>query len=190
MSGASVRLVRALAALAVAAALTLSACAGHATKPLSDLAAMPSGGAVFHPEPQLFTAGQPATNDWRAFADAGVHTVINLRTPGEMQGRDERAEVEAAGLRYLALPVDGAASVNPQNAQRLTTLLAEASGPVLLHCHSGNRAGGLLALARAQAGMPAADALELGRRAGMKSTEAPVRAALGLPALPSPSPSH
>jgi uncharacterized protein (TIGR01244 family) len=173
---------RAARVASLALALALSACAGIATqKTLPPMAATPSGTAVAQPKPDLYTSGQPAVGDWRAFADAGVRTVVNLRTSAEMKGRDERAEVEAAGMRYLELPIDGAAAIDAEHARALSALLRAQPGPVLLHCASGNRVGGLLALAAAQDGMPAEDALALGRSAGMKSTEGRVREALGVP---------
>jgi hypothetical protein len=62
------------------------------------------------------------------------------------------------------------------NAQALRAALDAADGPVLVHCASGNRAGGLLALMQARSGaMTTEQALEFGRNAGMTSTEARVR---------------
>lgn len=141
-------------------------------------AATPSGVALLQPRPDLIVAGQPSADDWKALADAGVRTVINLRPAAEMQGRDERAEVAAAGLRYVELPIAGAGDINADNARRLAELLGQADGPVLVHCGSGNRVGGLLAVAKAQEGMAADEALEFGRSAGMKSTESRARAVI------------
>jgi uncharacterized protein (TIGR01244 family) len=101
-----------------------------------------------------------------------------------MRGRDEAAEVRAAGMRYVAIPVAGADGIDEANARRLGEALRAADGPVLVHCASGNRAGGLLALLAAREGMPAEQALALGRAAGMTGTEARVRAALAVPAAP------
>ncbi|MFD0725477.1 beta-lactamase hydrolase domain-containing protein [Lysobacter brunescens] len=172
---------RSIRLLPVAAlSMALAACAGHATQVLPAMTTTPAGTAVKQPAPQLYVAGQPAEADWRAFAAAGVGTVINLRTTGEMKGRDARAEVAAAGMRYLELPIDGAAAVTPENARRLGELLRDARGPVLVHCASGNRVGGLLALLKASEGMPAEQALDFGRSAGMTSTEAKVRDTLGV----------
>lgn len=141
-------------------------------------AATPSGVELRRPQPMLYTAGQPAAGDWSAIAQGGVGTVINLRTPGETKDRDERTEVEAAGMRYVALPIAGHEGVTEDNAKALADLIAAAHGPVLVHCASGNRAGGLLALALAAQGMPAATALETGRAAGMTSTETQVKQVL------------
>ena len=60
------------------------------------------------PRPGLYTAGQPAADDWAAIAARGVGTVIDLRAPGELKDRDEAAEVRSAGMRYVAIPVAGA----------------------------------------------------------------------------------
>ena len=134
-----------------------------------------SGVALRHPKTGLVTSGQPAAGDWNELAAAGIRAVINLRPQAEMQGRDERAEVTAAGMRYIELPIATAADITPENAHRLTALLGEAEGAVLVHCGSGNRVGGLLAVAMAQSGMQAEQALEYGRGAGMKSTESRAR---------------
>jgi uncharacterized protein (TIGR01244 family) len=182
MPHASLRRAGVIASSLLVAAL--AACASHPPRqaPAVLPATAPSGFVLHHPQPQVYTAGQPAGGDWSALAAGGLRTVIDLRTPGELKDRDERAEVEAAGLRYVALPIAGHAGVTPENARALSALLADAHGPVLVHCASGNRAGGLLALALAAQGMAPADALETGRGAGMTSAEAPVRQALGLPA--------
>lgn len=165
-------------------ALLAVACSGLRPRQASVAlpAVTPSGLALHHPQPQVYTSGQPAAGDWAALADGGVRTVIDLRTPGELKDRNERAEVEAAGLRYVALPIAGHDAVTPDNARALSALIAAARGPVLVHCASGNRAGGLLALALAAQGMTSAEAVDIGRSAGMTSTETGVRQALGLPA--------
>lgn len=144
--------------------------------------ALPSGLAVNTPRPGLHTAGQPAPGDWQALAAAGVRTVVNLRTPAELKDRREADEVAAAGLRYVEIPVDGPAAITPENARRLHEALAGGEGATLVHCASGNRVGGLLALMSAQEGATPNAALAFGRAAGMKSSEARVREVLGVPA--------
>ena len=139
--------------------------------------------ALMQPLPGLFTAGQPATKDWAAIKAEGIHTVINLRAPGELKDRDEAAEVRAAGLRYLEIPVAGADSINLATAVALHKALAPAhGGGVLVHCASGNRAGALLALEQqAFDGVAPERALEFGQTAGLTTLEPVVRARLGLP---------
>ena len=83
-------------------------------------------------------------------------------------------------MEYYQIPVDGLAGINMQNAQALAEKLAQAKGPVLVHCSTANRAGGLLALTQTRAEVPAERALEFGRAAGMKSSEAKVRQVLDI----------
>ena len=136
---------------------------------------------LHEPRPGLYTAGQPAPSDWAAIAAKGVRTVINLRPDSELEGRDVGAEVRAAGMAYHQIPVAGTDGITAENASRLSVLLDDAEGPVLVHCSTANRVGGLLAIAAAQEGMDADAALAFGRTAGMKSAEARVRELLGLP---------
>jgi protein tyrosine phosphatase (PTP) superfamily phosphohydrolase (DUF442 family) len=59
-------------------------------------------------------------------------------------------------------------------AEKLDAILAEADGPVLVHCGSGNRVGALLALRASINGASDEEALELGRQAGLTRAEAVV----------------
>ncbi|TLX23061.1 beta-lactamase hydrolase domain-containing protein [Thermomonas fusca] len=138
--------------------------------------------ALLQPLPGLYTAGQPAASDWQAIKARGVRTVVNLRPQGELKDRDEAAEVRAAGLHYIEIPVGGAEGINPANARALHAALAPAhGGGVLVHCASGNRAGALLALEQHEFdGVAAARALEIGKSAGVTGLEGKVRQALGI----------
>lgn len=138
--------------------------------------------ALLQPLPGLYTAGQPAASDWGAIKARGVRTVVNLRPPGELKDRDEAAEVRAAGLRYVEIPVGGAEGINPANARTLHAALAPAhGGGVLVHCASGNRAGALLALEQREFdGVAAQRALEIGKSGGVTGLEGKLRQVLGL----------
>lgn len=137
------------------------------------------------PRPGLYTGGQPAPVDWAALKALGVTMVVNLRPDAEMAGRNEAAEVAAAGMAYIGIPVAGADAVNADNARRLWTLLKTSDAPVFVHCASGNRAGALLAIGAAHSGgMTPEAALEFGRKAGLTSLEPVVRERLGMPAPP------
>ena len=137
---------------------------------------------LLQPLPGLYTAGQPAASDWAAIKARGVRTVVNLRAPGELKDRDEAAEVRAAGLRYVEIPVSGAEGINPANARALHAALAPAhGGGVLVHCASGNRAGALLALEQRDFdGVAAERALEIGKSGGVTGLEGKLRQALGI----------
>lgn len=130
------------------------------------------------PRPQLYSAGQPSAAQLQQAAAAGVTTVIDLRQPDEDRGFDETLAAERLGLRYVRIPVAGAAGLSEANARALRVALAQSQGPVLVHCASGNRAGALLALLQARGGASVDQALQFGRDAGMTSLEAPTRALL------------
>lgn len=121
------------------------------------------------PLPGITSSGQPDAAALAALADEGFVAVIDLRGPDEDRGIDEQSIVESNGMRYLSLPVPGADAVTFENASALDKLLAEIDGPVLIHCASGNRAGGILALRERLLGASADDALALGLAAGIRS---------------------
>lgn len=145
----------------------------------STRAARPDGFA--EPRAGLITGGQPNEAALRRFARAGGWRVIDLRTPEEARGYDERALATTLGIDYINLPIDGAAGIDATNAAALHAALVDAQGPILLHCASGNRVGALLALEAAQVqGLSPQAALELGRSAGLRSLEPVVRERLGV----------
>lgn len=127
-------------------------------------------GDFTQPRPGLHTGGQPTQAQLQDFAQQGVRTIIDLRGEGEDRGYDEAAEARRLGLRYEALPIQGADDLTADNAAKLKKLLDGGGDDVLLHCASGNRVGALLALmAQQQEGATREQALELGKQAGMKS---------------------
>lgn len=178
-------------------ALMLSGCVTPAVQQTTPVPVSPStpvaplttaSGVVLHaPMPGVHSAAQPGAGDWMRLPALGFATVINLRPPSEMPTRDEAAEVRAAGLAYVAIPVAGADAITPQNARALWRAIRAAQGKVLVHCASGNRSAALLALAAHANGMPAADALALGKSAGLTQLEPVVRQRLGLPASTCPA---
>lgn len=130
----------------------------------------------------VWSAGQPSPAQLQAIASAGVSTVINLRPNAEMEacGIDERALVESLGMKYVVIPVSGPGSLQPETARAFDAALREAGTPVLVHCGSGNRVGALFALRAAWVqGVAPAQAVALGRAAGMTALEPAIRGILG-----------
>lgn len=171
--------------LAAAQAQTMGADGVHAQQ------ASPTNALLSRqPLPGVFSAGQPTADDWAGIANAGVGTVIDLRPDSERPQRDEAGEVRKAGMHYVQIPVAGPQDLGPQAATALWHALQVAQkdgGQVLVHCASANRAGALLALAMAQhGGRSSAQALQLGREAGMTSTAPRVRELLGVEAAAQP----
>jgi uncharacterized protein (TIGR01244 family) len=138
------------------------------------------------PQPGLHTGGQPSQEDLARFKSEGVRTVIDLRGRQEDRGYDEAAAARRMGMTYIALPITGKDDITPAKAKALGELLTAQDGDVLLHCASGNRVGALLALDAAARGIPREEALELGRKAGLKSLEPVVVEQLGKPDAATP----
>jgi uncharacterized protein (TIGR01244 family) len=114
------------------------------------------------------TSGQPSEAALTAIAAAGYKAVIDLRGPDENRGlADEKKTVETLGMSYVSLPVEGGAGITYENARALDKLIAEADGPVLVHCSTSNRVGALLALRARASGADAETALELGLASGL-----------------------
>jgi uncharacterized protein (TIGR01244 family) len=138
----------------------------------ASLAPLASATEFTEPKPGLHTGGQPTAEDLAAFSRQGVRTVIDLRTDKEDRGFDEAVEVKRQGMRYVRLPIGGAGDLTAENATLLKQALDKSGDDVLLHCASGNRVGALLALMKAQhEDATPAEALEFGKRAGLKSLE-------------------
>lgn len=128
----------------------------------------------------LLTSGQVTEEQYDALAEGGYRHFISLRPESEIGAGWE--ETYAQPGTFNRIPITGAGDLTRENVEALDKLLDEAGGdPVVLYCASSNRVGALLAL-RAYwiDGLPAEEAAELGRAAGMTSMGAPVLEILGL----------
>jgi len=169
--------------LVVAAAL--GAASARAGVPEAvDPAAIPAYRLI---HPGLAAAGQPTPEALQGLEGMGFRTVVNLRPETEGPA-DERAVVEAQGLRYVSIPVT-ADTFSLADVEALEKVLDDpAAAPVLLHCASSNRVGGAWAVIQARKGKSLEEAEAAGRAAGLHSPqmEAAVRRVLGAPA-PAPA---
>jgi len=133
----------------------------------------------------VLSGGQPTREQIAAAGKAGFRTVINLRTEEEPGFEWEADSVAEHGMRYVLIPVAGADGLTRKNVKRIDTALREAqkSGPVLLHCGSGNRIGAILALREHWlAGTEPDAALRYGVESGLTRLEPKTRELLGLTA--------
>ncbi|MBD3764231.1 MAG: TIGR01244 family phosphatase [Rhodobacterales bacterium] len=95
---------------------------------------------------------QIAPEDLPAIRAAGYTTVIDNRPdaeiPADWQAAAMRAAAEAAGLTFVENPVIGG-MLTEANVEAQARAIAEATGPVLAYCASGNRSSVVWALAMA-----------------------------------------
>jgi uncharacterized protein (TIGR01244 family) len=130
-----------------------------------DPAAIPNYTRV---RPGLAVAGKPSPVALAHLKEQGFKTVIDLRTESEGLA-EEKASVEGQGLRYVSVPMTSA-SFTLADALKVKGVVDDpASGPVLLHCAAANRAGGVLAVIEAKNGKSVEQAIEEGKKAGLKS---------------------
>jgi len=95
-------------------------------------------------------AGQPTERALRELKAQGVTTVVNLRSPIEMERYvpfDEPALIKSLGMRYVYLPMRGTPDLpySPQAVKDFAAAMKAAEGKVLLHCTIAWRASHLWA---------------------------------------------
>jgi uncharacterized protein (TIGR01244 family) len=105
-------------------------------------------GIPYQKEPRnnLTVGGQPTLEQLESLKTLGYTTIINLRREGEFDDFDEAKEVARLGMEYVHIPVKNVESMTPGHARALHEGITNASGPVLLHCTVGWRAGSLFAI--------------------------------------------
>lgn len=160
----------------------LVACTSEPAQQPDDQAVLALGikGAVLV-EPGLVSSGQYDEAQFAKLPDLGYRTVIQLRPATEEGAGWEEEKAEDLGLRFVRIPVEGAQGLTEANARALEAALQDRSRGTLVACSSGNRVGGLFALKAYYCdGVPAEQALEAGRRAGLTKAEPDVRKLLGL----------
>ena len=131
--------------------------------------------------PGLAAAGQPTPEALAGLQGMGFRTVVNLRAEKEGPA-DERAVVEAQGLRYVSIPVT-TETFSLADVEALEKVLNDpTASPVLLHCASSNRVGAAWAVVQARKGKTLEEAEAAGREAGLRSPPmaAAVRRVLGV----------
>lgn len=102
--------------------------------------------------PDYAVSPQIEPADVAAIAAAGFTTLICNRPDGEvppdLHADVLRAAAEDAGLRFVENPMLPG-SLDPDTLRRQAEAIADASGPVLAYCASGNRSAILWSLVRA-----------------------------------------
>ncbi len=157
--------------LAGAILVFLAGCATQPTLGTDDLAGLSLTNPQL-PEGKVLTGGQPSEADLELLRTRGVTTVVSLRRADEDVPFDEEAKAEELGMSFIRIPVGTGQGLDPETAKQLRQTLDAASGPVLLHCGSGNRVGGMYAInAFANDGKSIEEALKIGRSAGMTRFE-------------------
>lgn len=99
----------------------------------------------------VWRGAQPTADGWKTLAKLGIQVVVDLRPDGELQEHwadSERDAVEAVGMRYANVPMEG--WVKPDSKEVARALAELQSGErVFVHCRGGrDRTGTVIACYR------------------------------------------
>jgi len=95
--------------------------------------------------PGILRGAQPKPEGYATLKAMGIRTVVNLRTR-----HGEREAVEAAGMRYVEIPMSFLKKVDPAAVRKALSVMTDpANQPVFIHCSRGvDRAGVVVAVYR------------------------------------------
>ena len=96
----------------------------------------------------IYRGGQPSDEGWTGLAQLGVKTVIDLRLEDEHPTQLEAQAVQAAGMRYVNIPMHGVVAPSDEQIAQVLALL-DSESPVFVHCKRGaDRTGAVIACYR------------------------------------------
>ncbi len=133
-------------------------------EPWGEMASLARDGSVYF-------ASQPSADGFREAEGLGIATVVNLRSDAELATLpfNEVATIDALDMDYVSIPVSPE-TFSVEDVDRLAEVLEETDEPVLIHCSSSNRVGGLwAAYLHRYRFVPLEEAMEAGRAAGLRS---------------------
>lgn len=90
----------------------------------------------------LFLAGQFTEEDIAKLKEAKIKKVITLRTEGEVSWNESLA-LKKAGIELIKIPFRQPESLTDEVFTKVREALADQDNPVLMHCGSANRVGGV-----------------------------------------------
>ena len=93
-------------------------------------------------EDRLYRGAQPKEEDYASLAAMGIHTVVDLRDDATSY---ERAAVEAAGMRYVNIPMDDKSYPKDEQIQAFLKLVDDpGTGKFFVHCAGGRHRTGVM----------------------------------------------
>jgi tyrosine-protein phosphatase SIW14 len=98
---------------------------------------------------RIYRGAQPNVLGWDSLAKLGVKTVIDLRTDTEHDCAAEKRQVEAAGMRYVNVPLREVHAPSDRQISNALNLVDDSASPIFLHCRRGaDRTGTVIACYR------------------------------------------
>jgi protein tyrosine/serine phosphatase len=131
---------RRTAGLLIAIALPMAVLAGS----------QPDGVTNFQKvDDHVYRGAQPTDQGFKSLAKLGIKTIVDLRESGDRSVVEEKM-VRAAGMEYVAVPMNGMEAPSNDKVVKVLALLEDTStGPVFVHCKRGaDRTGAVIACYR------------------------------------------
>ncbi len=120
--------------------------------------------------------GQPSESQYKQLSVEGYKTVISFRVPTEPGAEVSQAHAEGAGLKYISIPVAGAADFTKEKANEFHEALEKEEGPFVVHCKSGGRVAALYTLKLGWCdGKSVDEAMAEGEKIGLGGLDATIR---------------
>ena len=97
---------------------------------------------------RVFRGGQPPSQTWPDLAKLGVTLVVDLRREDEHSSVAEAQSVQAAGMRYINIPMKGVVAPGTEQVNKILGLL-NSQDRIFIHCKRGSdRTGAMIACYR------------------------------------------
>jgi len=120
---------------------------------------------------RYYFAGAPTLEGLRLASEEGVEVVVDLLAAQEQPQRvpfDEAQRVQRLGMAYHHIPVTPE-TFSVEDVDRFAAIVSSSTGPILVHCSSSNRAGGLwAAYLHRHRGYTLNEAIDTGMAAGLR----------------------
>ncbi len=126
------------------------------------------------PLPGLVAGGQPQSQHIAALKRAGCEVLLDIREAMEPQPIRVPADIEAAGIEYISIPVGHSWGSDATLARIRETVkgLVDKQRKALVYCSSGNRVGAMLIpYLMLDRGLEQENAVQTAMRCGMRSAE-------------------
>lgn len=86
---------------------------------------------------QLYRGGQPHAAGVEQLKKLGITTIVDLRREDAAERVREKQEAEAAGIRFVSIPVGGWNAPADAQIAEFLSILADPKQKVFVHCHFG-----------------------------------------------------
>ena len=88
-----------------------------------------------------YRGGQPKKDEYKALADLGINTIVDLRNDPEVY---EKPTAESLGMKYINIPMDDAEYPSDAAIAKFIEVINDpANGKMFVHCKGGKHRAGV-----------------------------------------------